>query len=291
MGQGSNNNNNQQTNTQPGVKIDLSNLRPTTRFSDLHDDLKKTIESIDSFIRQQESYASQCEGLVAGHKADVESIKPDVDLIQSNLETMELALENDGAAINNAKDLVQRDAADLIRVARMAENLGLPQQYHHHYYSHNTTNANNTTTHRPSSSSAASTATDDDHYDMNLVAYFATQAQVMQTTLDTYTSHMAEIEAHLRVVESSTVHQAHQLAAQRAGGGNGGGNNNHTQDQVRELAETLRGFEGGILAAAGKVGSCREGVNELILGNVRGAGSAADTRDSPFNYASRSVRF
>jgi hypothetical protein len=145
MGQGSNNNNNQQTNTQPGVKIDLSNLRPTTRFSDLHDDLKKTIESIDSFIRQQESYASQCEGLVAGHKADVESIKPDVDLIQSNLETMELALENDGAAINNAKDLVQRDAADLIRVARMAEPRSTPTisssllqpQYHQrqqHYY-------------------------------------------------------------------------------------------------------------------------------------------------------------
>ena len=39
-----------QNNTQPGVKIDLSNLRPTTRFSDLHDDLKKQIETIDSFI-------------------------------------------------------------------------------------------------------------------------------------------------------------------------------------------------------------------------------------------------
>ena len=44
MGQG----NNAQTGTVPGTKIDLSNLRPTTRFSDLHDDLKKQIEELNT---------------------------------------------------------------------------------------------------------------------------------------------------------------------------------------------------------------------------------------------------
>ncbi|KAI5199090.1 hypothetical protein E4T39_06447 [Aureobasidium subglaciale] len=253
--------NNTQNNTQPGVKIDMSNLRPTTRFSDLHDDLKKSIESIDAFIRQQESFATQCEGMIGRHAADVESIKPDVDLIQNKIETVELALENDGAAIENAKELVQRDASDLIRVARMAENLQLPQQYHYGRSS------------RPSST--------DDEYDIDLVGYFAKQAEVMQNTLDTYTSHLAEIEAHLRVVEGSTVHQAHQLAAQRAGGRAGS-----SADNVRELAETLRGFESGILGAAGLVGSCREGVNELILGKI-----SNDPRESVGYGGRRSVRF
>ncbi|CAD0088644.1 unnamed protein product [Aureobasidium vineae] len=256
MGQG-----NTQTTTQPGVKIDMSNLRPTTRFSDLHDDLKKQIEQIDAFIRQQESFATQCESMIGRHATDVESIKPDVDLIQNKIETVELALENDGAAINNAKELVQRDAGDLIRVARMAENLQLPQQYHYGRSS------------RPS--------TTDDEYDIDLVGYFSKQAEVMQKTLDTYTSHLAEIEAHLRVVEGSTVQQAHQLAAQRAGGRAG-----NSADNVRELAETLRGFESGILGAAGLVGSCREGVNELILGKISG-----DPRESVGYGGRRSVRF
>ncbi|KAG9850446.1 hypothetical protein KCU98_g4366, partial [Aureobasidium melanogenum] len=256
MGQG-----NAQPTTQPGVKIDMSNLRPTTRFSDLHDDLKKQIEQIDAFIRQQESFATQCESMIGRHATDVESIKPDVDLIQNKIETVELALENDGAAIENAKELVQRDAGDLIRVARMAENLQLPQQYHY------------------GRSSRPSTA--DDEYDIDLVGYFSKQAEVMQKTLDTYTSHLAEIEAHLRVVEGSTVQQAHQLAAQRAGGRAG-----NSADNVRELAETLRGFESGILGAAGLVGSCREGVNELILGKIGG-----DPRESIGYGGRRSVRF
>ncbi|CAD0016731.1 unnamed protein product [Aureobasidium pullulans] len=257
MGQG----NTPQSSTQPGVKIDLSNLRPTTRFSDLHDDLKKQIEFIETSIRKQENYATQCEAMIVGHAANVESIKPDVDLIQNKIETVELALENDGAAIANAKELVQRDAGDLIRVARMAENLQLPQQYHYGRSS------------RPS--------TTDDEYDIDLVGYFGKQAEVMQKTLDTYTSHLAEIEAHLRVVEGSTVQQAHQLAAQRTGGRAGNGS-----DNVRELAETLRGFESGILGAAGLVGSCREGVNELILGKIGG-----DPRESVGYGGRKSVRF
>jgi len=257
MGQG----NTAQSSTQPGVKIDLSNLRPTTRFSDLHDDLKKQIEFIETSIRKQENYATQCEAMIVGHAANVESIKPDVDLIQNKIETVELALENDGAAIANAKELVQRDAGDLIRVARMAENLQLPQQYHYGRSS------------RPS--------TTDDEYDIDLVGYFGKQAEVMQKTLDTYTSHLAEIEAHLRVVEGSTIQQAHQLAAQRTGGRAG-----NSSDNVRELAETLRGFESGILGAAGLVGSCREGVNELILGKIGG-----DPRESVGYGGRKSVRF
>ena len=39
-------------------------------------------------------------------------------------------------------------------------------------------------------------------------------------------------------------------------------------ESVRELADTLRGFEASILAAAGRVGGCREGVNELVLGRI-----------------------
>ena len=263
MGQGNTNN---QT-TVPGTKIDLSNLRPTTRFSDLHDDLKKQIEAIDTFIRQQESYSAQCEALLPNHSSNVDSIKPDVELITGKIETVELALENDSRAIEGAKALVKRDANDLMRCARVTENLTLPSQYH---YGPSVTAA---------ARSRAANTTDDDNYDVDLVAYFMRQADAMQTTLDTYTSHLAEIENHLRVIEVSTVQQAQQLAAQRSGS-----RATTSQDTVRELAETLRGFEHGILGAAGLVGSCREGVNELILGKIPG-----ESREA--HGARRSLRF
>ncbi|GAB7355925.1 hypothetical protein MBLNU459_g6567t1 [Dothideomycetes sp. NU459] len=265
MGQG-----NTSQNTVPGTKIDVSNIRPTTRFSDLHDDLKKQMENMDTFIRLQESYCSQCEALVPMHATNVDSIPPDVDLITGKIETVELALENDSRAIESAKSLVKREAVDLMRCARVIENLALPPAYH---YGPTVANA--------SRNRSTTSGTDDGSYDVDLTGYFVRQADTMQKTLDTYTSHLAEIENHLRVIESSTIQQAQLLAAQRAGGRGGNG-----QDTVRELADTLRGFENGILGAASLVGSCREGVNELILGKVGG-----DVRDGAGYGARRTVRF
>lgn len=246
MGQGQ-----PQQQTVPGTKIDLSNIRPTTRFSDLHDDIKKQIEQIDSFIKTQESFASQCEALLPNHAQNIDSVGPDVELISNKVETVELGLENDSREIKAAKDLVNADAKDLTRCVRVVENLVLPSQYHY----------------GPSANGSSSTSSrnrlGDEEYDVDLVGYFTRQAESMQKTLETFTSNLAEIESHLRVIESSTMQQSQQVAAQRAGAAGGNA-------AVVELAETLRGFENGILNAAGYVGACREGVNELIVGRMDG---------------------
>lgn len=238
MGQGQ-----AQSQTVPGVKVDISNIRPTTRFSDLHDDIKKQIEQIDTFIKQQESYASQCEALLPNHSDSIASVTPDVDFVAGKVETVELSLENDSRNIKFAKDLLNDDAKDFTRCVRVIENLALPSQYHY------------------GQSTGTRTRIGEEEYDVDLIGYFSRQAEAMQKTLDTFTSNLTEIESHLRVIEANTVQQSQQVAAQRAGGT---GNN----DSVRELADTLRGFENGILDAAGFVGACREGVNELILGRI-----------------------
>ena len=234
-----------QQQTVPGTKIDISNIRPTTRFNDLHDDLKKTIETIDGFIKQQESYAAQCEALIPAHSQNVESVTPDVELITSKVETVELGLENDSRAISAAKELVKTDVTDLTRCVRVIENQALPTQFHY----------------GQSVGGGSRNRSSDDDYDVDLVGYFARQAESMQRTLDTFTSNLSEIESHLRVIEAATVQQSQQVAAQRAGGVSG-------SDTIRELSETLRGFENGILDTAGSVGSCREGINELTLGRL-----------------------
>lgn len=246
MGQGQT-----QQQTVPGTKIDLSNIRPTTRFADLHDDLKKTLENIDSFIKQQESYAAQCEALLPAHGDNVASLAPDVELINGKVDTVELSLENDSRNIHTAKSLVRDDVRDLARCIRVLENQQLPTQFHY-----------------GQSANSVRSLTGDGEYDTDLVGYFKRQAEAMSKTLATFTSNLAEIEGHLHVVETDTMEQSARVSAQRAGGRAAGV---QPHDAVRELADTLRGFEGGILQAAGSVGACREGFNELVLGKERDA--------------------
>lgn len=231
--------------SQPGAKIDVAHLRPTTRFNDLTDDLKKEIEEIDAFIKKQESFAAQCEAMMPAHLTNLESLAPDVELISGKIETVELSLENDSRVINQAKELESEDRKDIQRVVRVVENLRLPSQFHY----------------SQQQGYRAGTKPDDD-YDVDIVGYFSRQADAMQSTLATFTSHLAEIEQHLRVIEASTLQQGQQVMNQRSAGGD---------DTVRELADTLRGFENGILGAASLVGGCREGVNELIMGRVGGS--------------------
>lgn len=241
----------QQQNQQPsvpGVKIDITNVRPTTRFNDLHDELKKNLEDLDAFIRKQESYAAQCEAIIPYHADSVDSIAPDVELITNKVETVELSLENDGREIKAAKELVLRDTVDLKRCMRVSENLELPNNFHY----------------GPSTGGARNRLSEED-YDVDLLGYFTRQTETMQKTLDTFKSNLTEIESHLRVIEATTIQQGQQVAIQRAGG-------TASTDTVRELADTLRGFENGILDAAGFVGACREGVNDLVLGRVGGDG-------------------
>ncbi|TKX22020.1 nucleoporin FG repeat-containing protein [Elsinoe australis] len=229
--------------TQPGVKIDVSQVRPTTRFSDLHDDLKKQIEALDSFIKTQESYAAQCEALLPSHGQNVESLEPDVKLIESKIETVELGLENDGRDIGAAKESLKGDVKDLFRCVRVIENLSLPQRFHY---------GPSLGSVRGSSSAAGGL---DEEYDVDLMGFFGREVDGMEKVAEGFWAAIGEVEQHLGVVERSAV-----LAGREKEG--------RGEDTVRELAETLRGFEGGILDAAGKVGGVREGVGELVLGRA-----------------------
>ena len=84
----------------------------------------------------------------------------------------------------------------------------------------------------------------------------------MSKTLESYKRNIAEVEAYLKGIESSTVQQLQRV--QFTKGRDGGGRS--AEDQVRELTAVLREFEGGIVGVAGKVTEVREKVQERILG-------------------------
>ncbi|OCL09773.1 hypothetical protein AOQ84DRAFT_290588 [Glonium stellatum] len=245
------------TSTVPGVKIDVSNIRGTTRFSDLHESLQSQIEEIDKFIQQQINFCTQCSGILPNHSASVASIPPDVEFLEGRVATVELAIDNDTATVENLKKICRKDADDASLSFRAIENLKLPQQFH---YAGMT--GLSSAPSAPAGSSTNFSGTDDDSSSkpVDLVGYFSKRADGLGGTLDEYGNQIREIEAHLRTVEAGAMQRTEELMIAR-GGDTGSG-----RDQQRELVGALKAIEGAILQVAGKVGSVREMVVEETVG-------------------------
>lgn len=238
----------------PGVRISVDELRSTTRFSDLHEELQKLIENIDNFILRQIGLYDECEAAI-GDVERFSSISSDVEYCTKTLETMQDALENDAEAIAHAKALVQIDTANAKLSFNVISNLKMPQQYQ----------TIGLWRGPDSSQVAAPTLSNGEPLDpsSNLVSYFSQEIDNMSKTLEGYKRSIAEVETYLNGVEVNTVHQMQQMAFTQGQDGQP----KSAEDQVRELAAVLREFEKGILGVAGKVGGTREKLQEVILGN------------------------
>ncbi|KAK5112653.1 hypothetical protein LTR62_003969 [Meristemomyces frigidus] len=240
---------NQQSAQVGAVKVHANDLRGTTRFTDCIEDVKIPLEKMDNMIAAQEKFCREIQALLTKHEQDVSNIAPSVGVIRDQVKEVEMVLTTDAQIVDSTRTQLKADHKDVTRVQRVAENLLLPAGYH-----------------APNSSN---TLASNEDYDTDLIGnYFIPMTTDLQQKLTQYSSNLSEIENHMRVVEASAVQQAQSLAAKRAGvgGGNGGDNG----DTVKDLAETLRGFEASILGVAGAVGECREGVDELILGQMGG---------------------
>lgn len=248
-----------------------SELRPTTRFTDLHEQLQTLIENIDDFIQQQMKYQQECFSLNPSINKDCSDIPDDVDFCSKALETMQTALENDAAAISQAKWLTKGDIADAKLCFSAIENMAVPQQYQ-------TTNL--WALPLVSRESAPSLIDDEAFKDgigsINLINYFSHQADEMSRLLEGYQKNIGEVESHLKGIEGNTMQQMQQQLFTRGHDGQG----KAAEDQVRELAAVLKEFENGILNVAGKVGGVRENMQEVMLGDY-GSHNGRNRRFAP----------
>ena len=265
------------------VKINYDELRPTTRFQDCVDEVKTQFEQAEKMIQRQEEFCQQIQAILSKHGDDVNSITPDVELVKDKADATEQALASNAQTIETHRKVAETDRKDFDRCQRVIENLRLPAGYQVPNVTLSYGSVYSSAVRRPgqpaTTSGDASTTED---YDTDVIEnYFLPMASNMQRTLDTYASNLAEIESHMKVIENSAFAQAQQLAAKRAGATGSGQANG--DDTVRDLADTLRGFEQSILGVAGVVGQCREGVNELVLGRLAGGvGASARTTGSPW---------
>ncbi|KAL8669772.1 MAG: hypothetical protein Q9168_005650 [Polycauliona sp. 1 TL-2023] len=240
----------------PGVRVTTSELRPTTRFTDLHEQLQTLVENIDGFIQQQMKYQQECTAMNHGLDENCNQVPADVDFCTRALNTMQHALENDAEAISQAKALTKADVANAKLSFATIENMAVPQQYQ----------ATNLWALPSISREAAPSSLDDESIvdgngSTSLVSFFSSQSDEMSKSLDNYKKNIGEVESYLKGIEVNTVTQLQQLSLTRGQDGHG----KSAEDQVRELAAVLKDFEQGIIGIAGKVGGVREKVQEVVL--------------------------
>ena len=235
--------------------MDLSGIRPTTRFNDLYEDVQKIVEAVDNFILAQMHFQEECEQAMPRVESSFSYIPTDVDFCAQKLDVMQQSLENDAAAIDSSKKLVKKDASDARLSFKVTQNLRMPTQFQHTNLWNMPAASANTGLTLPDEGSEDGAGT-------NLVTYFCQQADEMAKSLESYKKSIADVESYLRGVEANTVQQVQRM--QFSMGRDGGERN--ADDQIRELAAVLREFENGILGVAGEVGAVREQVQGMMLG-------------------------
>ncbi|KAI5923555.1 hypothetical protein F4810DRAFT_710301 [Camillea tinctor] len=235
----------------PGVRIDYNNIKGTTRFNDLQEDIQKSIEQIDRFIQEQVSHEREIEGMMPRHGDMLESIPNDVKFVARKYDGARSALESAAQAIDSARVLVNQDADHARLCFRAIDNLKLPQQYH----------TSGFWSPRQQAPGTANTETDG----QDLVGFFSKTADDMSDQMKKYDRNLTDIETHMHAVNDNLGDQLQRIMAIRNGTVSG------TDEKVQELVAVLRDFEQGILKVAGDVGSAREGMTRLQLGDFMGS--------------------
>ncbi|GAB1318496.1 Nucleoporin [Madurella fahalii] len=250
---------NKQPQVVPGVRIDLSNIKSTTRFNDLQESLQKEIAMIDEAIQKCIQDRDAVEAFLPKHAEQLAAIPTDVSFVTRKSEGANNALSSDVVAIDQLRELVKTDADNARLSFKAIDNLKLPTQYHQ---------AGLWSTRGQQAAASGGSADADAQSNADLISFFSKTADEMDEMMKKFEKNLGEIEVHLHGVQGNMVEQLQRAAAHSRNASQGGVN-----EQVLELAAVLRDFEESILKVAGAVGSVKEGVTGLQLRDFMGHGS------------------
>lgn len=250
----------------PGVRIDLSNLRNTTRFNDLQEDLQKEIANIDKHIQYCMGQKDQVDAFMPQHEVQLENIPGDVRFVSRKYAAVDSALGADLHAIKQMRDQARLDQAEASLSINAINNLSLPDQYHvtPSYFGSST----RTQTQQQQNSNGNNNTDGSGSTSEDLVSYFSRATDEMDEQIKKLQRTVREIDTHLGGVEQNL--QEHASRLQASNGSLGGGNQD---DRLMELYQVLGDFEEGIFQVAAVVGGAREGLTELQMKDFRGRGT------------------
>ena len=240
------------------MRIDLSNIKSTTRFNDLEESLQREITAIDEAIQKCIKDKDAVDAFLPSHGEQLEAIPTDVSFVSRKSEGAHNALSGDILAVDQLRELVKQDADHARLSFRAIDNLKLPTQYHQAGL---WSNKGPQVGGGGGGAADAQTSTD-------LISLFSRTADDMDDMMKKFERNLGEIEVHLHGVQGSMLEQMQRAAAQSKNASQGG-----VDDRVVELAAVLRDFEESILKVAGVVGGVKEGVTGLQLKDFMGYGS------------------
>ncbi|KAL4803873.1 hypothetical protein BDV18DRAFT_40206 [Aspergillus unguis] len=259
-----------------GVKVDITNLLPTTKFEACAEEVQKELEMFDNYILNQIRMCNETASVLPSVANQGSMIPNDVEYVQGKLETMQHALENDASNINQLRDLVSRDAAEAQVAFRAIDTLKLPLQYQSTggsgwwsaqdqkvSDSQSLRSTRKNTLALPDDVEGDPSSSTINGVPVNLVEYFSQRSDEMGVVLDRYTRNLKEIEDHLHGVESTLERQIHDFATSR---GRDGAGNGAPKTVLSDLAAVLSDVEMGILGVANRLGTVTEQAQEVVLG-------------------------
>ncbi len=245
----------------PGVRIDVSNIKSTTRFNDLQEDLQKAIAQLDDGIQKCIRDKEAVDAFLPAHHDQLIAIPTDVSFVTRKHEGAHSALASDILAIDQLRELVKTDADNARLSFKAIDNLKLPMQYHQAGLWSNRGQ-------QVGAGGGAGAGDADAQSNTDLISFFGKTAGEMDEMMKKFENHLGEIEVHLHGVQGNMLEQLQRVASQSKSATPGG-----ADQRVIELAAVLRDFEESILTVAGVVGGVKEGVTELQLKDFMGHGS------------------
>jgi nucleoporin p58/p45 len=256
----------------PGVKVDVSNLLPTTKFESCADEIRSQIEAIDKHILNQMKMCHEVGDLLPTIEKQGATIPNDVEFVQGKLETMQHALENDASDIDGLRSLVTRDAAEAQVAFRAIDTLKLPLQYQStgggwwsvqdQQIPERSMRSSRKNTLALPDGVEGDASTDVNGVPVNLVDYFSHRSKEMKGVLTRYTGNLKEIEDHLHGVEATLNRQISDFVSSKSREGAAG----TPRSTISELSGVLSDVEAGIMGVATRLSNVSEQVQDLSIG-------------------------
>ncbi|RXG46628.1 hypothetical protein VDGE_08161 [Verticillium dahliae] len=228
----------------PGVRIDLANVKGTTKFNDLTPELQREIETCDNIIQQYMSQAGQIKSFMTAHEGDLARLTHDVEWLTRKFDGVKTTLEDDVKMTAQLKEVVKSDA-DIAKAAFAgAEQLKLPAHYHTTWLTAN----------KPA---AKSKDKEEEPALEDCITLFSNEADRLSQMHQFQVQKVKEMEQHMPGVENGLYERMRALrdgAPHFAGFG-----------FAVELLDTVKALGDEIVRAAGLIVESREKLTELQL--------------------------
>ncbi|EGX53582.1 hypothetical protein AOL_s00006g448 [Orbilia oligospora ATCC 24927] len=214
-----------QTQVQPqAVEMNFSNMRGTTRYEELHADVRSLLDFLDDYVQKAIGISQELGARSVTHKDAMESVEDDVEHVARKLGFATTFLNNDGHSIGQ----LHNASTQLINTAtlstRTIDILRLPMSQRSHYLStHHTSNP-----------------------EYSLMPYFEEKSSELESKATHFLATVGEVEKTLEAVERDV-----------------GQVNMSAESKVREVVKAERVVFSGMLAVASKVATVNEDLKTL----------------------------